>query len=161
MILFPSSVPFSTTPIPRHQHRGKSLNFSFFPDTKLQTLGPKFKVQSGWGPEKWGPGGWGNEGWGSSGWGGHEGWGSEGWGLEGWGPEGWGPEGWGAQNFALFFSVSLPIFAFFFSLWRSSRGFLVVFVKTGAVKCSRLEFSGCRVKPWRFKPQPERPNVHI
>ena len=75
----------------------------------------------------------------------------------------WGPKG-GAQTqkkvgprrvwpqrvwspkFRVFFPLS-PQFSFFLlSLWVSSRGFLVVFGSAGAVKCSRLEFSGCRVK---------------
>ena len=82
------------------------------------------------------------------------------------GPEGWGPEGWGAQNF-VFFSVSRHHFRSFVSHCVSSRGFLVVFGSAGAVKCSRLEFSGCRVKPRRprsrrgFTRQPESPNVHV
>ena len=59
-----------------------------------------------------------------------------------------GPGRWGAQNFAL--SLSRHRFVLFFSLWVSSRGILVVFVKAGALKCARLEFSGCRVKPWRL-----------
>ena len=43
----------------------------------------------------------------------------------------------------------------------------MVFRRPGAVKCARLEFSGCRVKPQRpqkprgFTRQPESPNVHI
>ena len=39
-----------------------------------------------------------------------------------------GPEGWGAQHFTLFFPLPLP-FSLFFSLWGSSRGVLVVFLK--------------------------------
>ena len=46
--------------------------------------------------------------------------------------------------------------ALFVSHCVSSRGILVVFPKAGtlkcgagALKCARLEFSGCRVKPWR------------
>ena len=35
------------------------------------------------------------------------------------------------------------------SLWVSSRGIQVVFLKAGTLKCARLEFSGCRVKPRR------------
>ena len=76
---------------------------------------------------------------------GPEGWGPEGWGPEG-GPEGWGPEGWGpkisrffpspATNFALF-CLSLCVLSWFFGGVGSA----------GAVKCARLEFSGCRVKP--------------
>ena len=58
-----------------------------------------------------------------------------------------GPEGWGPKKFALFFSSPAPIFALFVSLWVSSRGILVVLSKAGALKCARLEFSGCNVKP--------------
>ena len=48
-----------------------------------------------------------------------------------WGPEVWGSErraseGWGGPNFRAFFPL-LPSFSFFFSLWGSSRGILVVF----------------------------------
>ena len=63
----------------------------------------------------------------------------------GWGPKGGAPKG-GAPKGA-FFPSPAPIFALFVSLWGSSRGFLVVFGSAGAVKCARLEFSGCRVKP--------------
>ena len=59
-----------------------------------------------------------------------------------------GPEGWEAQNYALFSSPATMFFLFSLS-WGSLRGILVVFLQTGALKCSRLEFSGCRVKPWR------------
>ncbi len=70
-------------------------------------------------------------------------------GPEGLGPEGWGPEGWGPK-ISRFFFPSPPSFSLFFvSLWVSSRGFLVGFWKRGAVKCARLEFSGCCVKPRR------------
>ena len=48
-------------------------------------------------------------------------------------------------KFRSFFPLS--IFVLFLSLWGSSRGILVVFVKTGTLKCARLEFSGCCVKP--------------
>ena len=55
--------------------------------------------------------------------------------------KGWGPEGWEAQNFA-FFSLLPPQFSFFPpSLGVFSLNF------AGALKCGRLEFSGCRVKP--------------
>ena len=54
-----------------------------------------------------------------------------------------------AQNFALFFFSPAPMFALFLSLGRSSRGCL----DAGAVKCLRLEFSGCHVKP-RRPPKP-------
>ena len=67
-----------------------------------------------------------------------------------------------AQNFALFFPSSPATkFVLFFPLWGSSREILVVFVKTWTLKCARVEFSGCRVKPrglwgrWGFTQQPE------
>ena len=50
---------------------------------------------------------------------------------------------------SLFFSLSRSQFLSFSLFGRSSRGILVVFRSAGALKCSRLEFSGCRVKPWR------------
>ena len=53
-----------------------------------------------------------------------------------WGNEEWGPEGWGAPNCALFFPLP-PSFSLFFSLWRFSRGILVVFLKRRAIKCAR------------------------
>ena len=82
-------------------------------------------------------------------------------------PKGWGPEGWGAQNFAFFFPSPATMFILSSLSWGSSRGILVAFLNAGALKCSRLEFSGCRVKPRRpqsrrgFTRQPESPNVHI
>ena len=55
----------------------------------------------------------------------------------------------GAQNFALFFpSPATIVFLFSLSCW-SFRGILVVFEAPGTLKCARLEFSGCRVKPRR------------
>ena len=45
-----------------------------------------------------------------------------------------------AQNFALFFSLLPPQFFSFFPLLRWC-------LKRWAMKCARLEFSGCRVKP--------------
>ena len=45
-----------------------------------------------------------------------------------WAPKGGATKGGGAQNFALF-SLSRHHFVLFVSLWGSSRGFLVVFVK--------------------------------
>ena len=77
--------------------------------------------------------------------------------TEGWGPGRWEPrrvggpkprksgchEGWRAQNCD--FSTSLSTIFILSSLsWRSCRGILEVFE---ALKCARLEFSGCRVKP--------------
>ena len=57
-----------------------------------------------------------------------------------------------AQHFALFFPSPATSFALFLSHCVSSRGFLVVFGSAGAVKCARLEFSGCGVKPRRPPP---------
>ena len=73
----------------------------------------------------------------------------------------------GEPKISSFFPCPAAKFVLFFPLWGSSRGFLVVFGSAGAVKCSRLEFSGCRVKPRRprsrrgFTRQPESPNLHI
>ena len=80
------------------------------------------------------------------------------WGRVGWGTAGWGPAGWEAHKFALFFP-SPGTFFFHSSLsWGSTRGILVVFLNSGALKCARLEFSGCRVKPRRpHARQPESP----
>ena len=64
----------------------------------------------------------------------------------GWVPEGWVPEGWEPQ-ISRFFHLPPPNSLFFASLWASSRGFLVVFGSSGAVKCARLEFSGCSRRP--------------
>ena len=70
------------------------------------------------------------------------------------------PFPWTAQKFALFFPLP-PQFSFFPSL---SGGLLVEFwwcLKTRTLKCARLEFAGCRVKPRRprsrrgFTRQPE------
>ena len=73
----------------------------------------------------------------------------------------WGPEGWGAQNFAFFcFSLSHSIFALFVFLWGPVVEFCFCLKRQG-LKCARLEFSGCCVKPRRprsrrgFTQQPE------
>ena len=58
----------------------------------------------------------------------------------------------GAQNFALFFRLPPPVLLFV-SHCVSSRGILVVFRSAGALKCARMEFSGCCVKP-RRPPKP-------
>ena len=64
----------------------------------------------------------------------------------------------GARNFALFSLSRLIIRSFLFSsLWGSSRGILVVFLKAGKLKCARLEFLGCRVKP---PAAPKPPGFH-
>ena len=46
-------------------------------------------------------------------------------------------------KFRAFFPFPAP------NVLGSSRGILVVFLKAGALKCARLESSGCRVKPRR------------
>ena len=72
----------------------------------------------------------------------------------------------GGPKFRAFFPSPATKFVLLFPLWGSSRGFLVVFGSARAVKCARLEFSGCCVKPRRpqsrlgFTQQPESPNVH-
>ena len=70
-----------------------------------------------------------------------------------------GPQGWVAQNFALC-SFSRSHFRSFCLSLGSSRGFLVVFGSAGAVKCARLEFSGCRVKPRRPSASKTPPKFH-
>ena len=45
-------------------------------------------------------------------------------------PIGWGPEGWESPKFRVFFPFP-PFRSFFFSLWGSSRGILVVFFEGG------------------------------
>ena len=83
------------------------------------------------------------------------------------GPRRVGPRRVGGPKFRVFIPSPTTSFALFLSHCVSSRGFLVVFGSAGAVKCARLEFSGCCVKPRRprsrrgFTPQPESPNVHI
>ena len=52
----------------------------------------------------------------------------------------------GRPKFRSFFALSHRKFHSLFSLWEFSRGILVG-LKTGTLKCARLEFSGCRVKP--------------
>ena len=127
----------------------------------------------GWVPEGkgWGPEGVGGEpkclkGWGPEGVGTRRGlrptqkqgaglgWGPKGGGPKGGGPKGGGPKGGGPKGggpeISRFFSFSRPhVRSFCLSLWVSSRGFLVVFLKARTLKCARLEFSGCRVKPRR------------
>ena len=66
------------------------------------------------------------------------------------GPKGWGPprvgppKGGGGQTQKSGAPWGPELWAR--SLWLFFRGILVVFVKTGALKCARLEFSGCRVR---------------
>ena len=55
----------------------------------------------------------------------------------------------GSPKFRAFFFPLPPPFRSFLSLWGSFLGILVVFLKAGTLKCARLEFSGCRVKPRR------------
>ena len=54
-------------------------------------------------------------------------------------------------KFRSFFSSPATVFFLSSLSWGSFRGILVVFLKAGTLKCARLEFSGCRVKPRRFK----------
>ena len=80
-----------------------------------------------------------------------EGGGPERWGArrvggpEGWGPEGWGPEGWGPKISRFFFPFPPPFRSFCVSLGVFSWNFGGVW-SAGALKCARLEFSGCRVR---------------
>ena len=55
------------------------------------------------------------------------------------------PEGWGAQNFALFFNSSATIFFLLSLSWGPCVEFWWC-LKRRALKCARLEFSGCRVR---------------
>ena len=57
-------------------------------------------------------------------------------------PKGGAPKG-GRPKISRYFSSSASQFVLLFPLWGSSRGILVVFLKAGALKCARLEFSGC------------------
>ena len=52
----------------------------------------------------------------------------------------------GGPKFRAFFSLLRHNFLSSFSLLGSFRGILVVFEAAGALKCARLEFSGCRVR---------------
>ena len=116
----------------------------------LKNRGPMdLRRFEGWGPEGWGPEGGGPKGGGPKG-GGPEGWGPRRVGARrvAWGPKGGGPEGWGAQNFALFSLSRRKIRSFPPSLGVFSWNFGGVF-EGGTLKCARLEFSGCRVKPRR------------
>ena len=62
------------------------------------------------------------------------------------GEEGERPKGGGPKFRRFFFFVSRHQFH---SFCVSSRGILVLFLKRRGLKCARLEFSGCRVKPQR------------
>ena len=66
-----------------------------------------------------------------------------------------GPRRVGSQNFALFFPSPATAFHFFSLSFGLFRGILVVF-EAPALKCARLEFSGCRVKPRR--PRSRKPS---
>ena len=115
------------------------------------------KGEGGWGPEGvgarrgGGPEGWGPGGVGARRGGGPEGWGPNPekvgaqrfWGRRGGGPKLWGPEGVGARRvggpkFRAFFSLSHRKIHSFFSLWEVFSLNLVVFLKTGTLKCARL-----------------------
>ena len=58
-----------------------------------------------------------------------------------WGPKGGGPKGGLSKISRFFFPLPPQNSFFFFPLWGSSRGILVVFLKAGALKCAHLEFS--------------------
>ena len=61
----------------------------------------------------------------------------------------WGPEGWRAAKFLVFFRLPPPVSHCFSLTVCLLVVFLVVFGSAGAVKCARLEVSGCCVKPRR------------
>ena len=81
------------------------------------------------------------------------------------GPERWGfshvgslrlgPEGRGGPKYRAFFPLQQLFFSFFPLLGVFSWNFGGFFLKAGTLKCARLEFSCCRVKP--RQPQ-SRPN---
>ena len=99
----------------------------------------------GWcGPKGWGPKGWGPEVVGGPKVGARWGGGRSGWGPN---PEKVGPRRVEGPKFRAFFSLSRPKFLLSSLSGGSFRGILVVFLKAGALKCARLEFSGCCVKP--------------
>ena len=89
------------------------------------------------GPKGGGPKGGGPKGGGPKG-GGPKGGGPKGGGPKGGGPKGGGPKG-GEPQISRFFSLSR----------HKIRSFLPSLGVFGALKCARLEFSGCRVKPRR------------
>ena len=100
-----------------------------------------------------------------------KGWGAERWGApkgggpepgKGGAPKGRGPRRVGRPKISRFFFPFPATVSLFLCLSGGLLvGILVVFGSAGAVKCARLEFSGCRVKPRRpqsrggFTPQPE------
>ena len=60
-----------------------------------------------------------------------------------------GPRRVGGPKFRAFFPSPAPMFILSSLSWGSYRGILVVFEARRSLKCERLEFSGCRVKPRR------------
>ena len=103
----------------------------------------------GGGPAGGGPGG-GGPGGGRSGGGAPKGGALKGVAPKGGTPKGGTPKGRGPK-FRVFFFPPATIFFLSFLSSGSFRGILVVFLKRGALKCVRLEFSGCRVKPQEKK----------
>ena len=84
--------------------------------------------------KKWGPGGPPPEGWGP------EEWGPKSGGRRSGGPKSGGPKGFAGPNILRFFShLPPPIFTLFLSLWGSSRGILVVFLKRWDAQMCTLE----------------------
>ena len=78
-----------------------------------------------------------------------------------------GPPSAGPPKISLFVFSPAPIFVFY-SLWRSSRGILVVFLKAGTLKYARLGSRAGRMGPLVFlkaagvsHDSPRTPNVHI
>ena len=72
----------------------------------------------------------------------------------------------GGSKFRAFFHLPLPFSPFFLSPLVFSRGILEVFGSARRLKCSRLEFSGCRVKPRRPEAvgvarEPKRARCHL
>ena len=61
-------------------------------------------------------------------------------------PKGWGPKGLGARNFALFFLPPATIFILLPLSWGPCVEFWWCFLRR-ALKCARLEFSGCCEAP--------------
>ena len=71
-----------------------------------------------------------------------------------WGPPRVGSPNGGGPKISRFFSLSRHSLLFFPSLVSLFRGIFGGVWSAGALKCARLEFSGCRVKP-RRPPKPE------
>ena len=100
--------------------------------------------------------------------GGCHGWGGSSNGVGRKGREKWSPKGRAPPpEISRFFSLSRHSFHSFLPLLLLLSWNFGGVRSAGALKCARMEFSGCRVKPRRpqsrrgFTPQPESPNVHI